>query len=86
MKTDFSLEAIVGNRSVFFWRSISTFFIVIGLALAATAVRQKSVTVDEFQALPSGLAILKTGDFRLSSWHAPLIFCPPSASASFHFR
>ncbi len=34
-------------------------------ALAAGSAAQKSVTVDEFQGLPLGLATLKTGDFHL---------------------
>jgi hypothetical protein len=46
--------------------------IVIGLlvatfALAAGSAAQKSVTVDEYQALPHGLAIWKTGDFHLAT-------------------
>ncbi|HVX60489.1 MAG TPA: hypothetical protein VHC19_07805, partial [Pirellulales bacterium] len=35
------------------------------LALAAGSAAQKSVTVDEFQGLPLGLATLKTADFHL---------------------
>ena len=34
--------------------------------LAAGSAAQKSVTVDEFQALPHGLAILRTGDLHLA--------------------
>jgi hypothetical protein len=41
-----------------------------GLALSAAA--EKSVTVDEYQALPHGLAILRTGDFRLATTTQPL--------------
>src|SRR5487761_1092178 len=36
-------------------------------ALAAGSAAQKSVTVDEYQALPHGLAILKTGDLHLAT-------------------
>ncbi|HVX10659.1 MAG TPA: glycosyltransferase family 39 protein [Pirellulales bacterium] len=36
-------------------------------ALAAGSAAQKSVTVDEYQALPHGLAICKTGDFHLAT-------------------
>lgn len=36
-------------------------------ALAAGSAAQKSVTVDEYQALPHGLAIWKTGDFHLAT-------------------
>lgn len=36
-------------------------------ALAAGSAVQKSVTVDEYQALPHGLAMLKTGDFHLAT-------------------
>jgi hypothetical protein len=44
----------------------------IPVVLSASAVLQKSVTVDEFQALPHGLALLKTGDFRLATTTQPL--------------
>ncbi|HEV3021843.1 MAG TPA: glycosyltransferase family 39 protein, partial [Pirellulales bacterium] len=37
------------------------------LALAAGSAAQKSVTVDEFQALPHGLAIWRTGDLHLAT-------------------
>lgn len=37
------------------------------LALAAGSAAQKSVTVDEYQALPHGLALCKTGDFHLAT-------------------
>lgn len=36
-------------------------------ALAAGSAAQKSVTVDEYQAMPHGLAIWKTGDFHLAT-------------------
>jgi 4-amino-4-deoxy-L-arabinose transferase-like glycosyltransferase len=39
-------------------------FAALGTALAWTASSRMSVTVDEFQALPAGLAVLETGDFR----------------------
>jgi hypothetical protein len=42
------------------------------VALAGSAVIQASVTVDEYQALPHGLALLKTGDFRLATTTQPL--------------
>lgn len=35
--------------------------------MAAGSAVQKSVTVDEYQALPHGLAMLKTGDFHLAT-------------------
>ncbi|MGH7139142.1 MAG: ArnT family glycosyltransferase, partial [Pirellulales bacterium] len=37
------------------------------LALAAGSAAQKSVTVDEYQALPHGLAVWKTGDLHLAT-------------------
>jgi hypothetical protein len=42
------------------------------LTLAGSAVVRKSVTVDEFQLLPHGLAILRTGDFHLDPGVPPL--------------
>ena len=42
------------------------------LGLACTAVAQKSVTVDEFQALPHGLAMLRNGDYHLDCGVPPL--------------
>lgn len=41
--------------------------LLISFALAAGSAVQKSVTVDEYQALPHGLAIFKTGDFHLAT-------------------
>lgn len=41
--------------------------LVTTFALAAGSAAQKSVTVDEYQALPHGLAILKTGDLHLAT-------------------
>ena len=52
--------------------AIAVGFIVVGVCLAATAVARKSVTVDEFQVLPHGLAILRTGDFHLDPGVPPL--------------
>jgi hypothetical protein len=44
----------------------------IGLMLAVTAVRGKSVTVDEFSLLPHGLTMLQTGRFDLDPGIPPL--------------
>ncbi len=55
-----------------FCRRSAFYCAAFALLLAITAVRQKSVTVDEFQALPSGLAIWKTGDFRFPKGTPPL--------------
>src|SRR5260370_29713609 len=55
------------------WRWLGTLiFLIAPVVLAASAVMQKSVTVDEYQALPHGLAVLKTGDFRLATTTQPL--------------
>jgi len=42
------------------------------VALAIFAVNKKSVTIDEFQALPSGLAILQSGEYRYLKGSPPL--------------
>jgi hypothetical protein len=52
------------------------------LFLAVTAVAQKSVTVDEYQALPHGLAILRTGDFHLATGVQPLASVLPALAVS----
>ncbi|HEX5443694.1 MAG TPA: glycosyltransferase family 39 protein [Pirellulales bacterium] len=51
------------------WRGCAALAVLLLLcfALAAGSAAQKSVTVDEYQALPHGLAILKTGDFHLAT-------------------
>lgn len=41
--------------------------LLLAFALAAGSAAQKSVTVDEFQALPHGLAMLRTGDLHLAT-------------------
>lgn len=41
--------------------------LLVTFALATGSAVQKSVTVDEYQALPHGLAMLKTGDFHLAT-------------------
>jgi hypothetical protein len=51
---------------------IALALLLAGLVLAGTAAAQKSVTVDEFQFLPHGLALLKTGDFHLDVGVPPL--------------
>ncbi|MGZ3660833.1 MAG: ArnT family glycosyltransferase [Bdellovibrionota bacterium] len=54
------------------WQRVSLAVIALGMALSFTAVMRKSVTVDEFQAMPSGLAMLETGDFRYPLGTPPL--------------
>lgn len=51
------------------WRGCASLalLLLVCFALAAGSAVQKSVTVDEYQALPHGLAILKTGDFHLAT-------------------
>jgi hypothetical protein len=44
-----------------------TGLLLLSFALAAGSAAQKSVTVDEYQALPHGLAILRTGDLHLAT-------------------
>ncbi len=51
---------------------IAVLILVGGVALAASAVSRKSVTVDEFSVLPHGLGILKTGSFHLDPGIPPL--------------
>jgi hypothetical protein len=63
-----ALGAFIGSHSVL----LSLALLAGGVALAATAVTQKSVTVDEYSVLPHGLAILKTGDFHLDPGIPPL--------------
>jgi len=47
-------------------------FVLLPLAAAGTAVARKSVTVDEFQMLPHGYGILRTGSFHLAGDSPPL--------------
>src|SRR5581483_6420148 len=55
------------------WRWLGTVMILMApMMLAASAVMQKSVTVDEYQALPHGLAVIQTGDFHLATTTQPL--------------
>ena len=55
--------------------------IFLGTALALSAVSKKSVTIDEFQALPTGLTILKTGDLRFPKGTPPLSQVLPAIQA-----
>jgi 4-amino-4-deoxy-L-arabinose transferase-like glycosyltransferase len=48
-------------------RTAVALLLLTALALAAGSAAQKSVTVDEYQALPHGLAIWKTGDLHLAT-------------------
>jgi hypothetical protein len=65
----------------FTWRRVSFALVVLGMALATSAILKKSVTVDEFQALPSGLAVLQTGDFRYPIGTPPLSQILPAIPA-----
>lgn len=46
--------------------------ILAATALSLGAATRKSVTIDEFQALPHGLYLWRTGDFRLATGNPPL--------------
>jgi hypothetical protein len=46
--------------------SVKVLLLLATFALAAGSAAQESVTVDEYQAVPHGLAIWKTGDFHLA--------------------
>jgi len=45
---------------------------IISVCMSYSASRRMSVTIDEFQALPSGLAMLETGDYRFPKGTPPL--------------
>jgi hypothetical protein len=69
------------SRHNHFWKAAALGLAALSLALALTAVAQKSVTVDEFQALPTGLAVLQTGDFRYPRGTPPLSMLFPAVPA-----
>ncbi len=58
------------------WRGLALAAIVVaaGVALASSAVSRKSVTFDEYVAIPFGSAMLKTRDFHLATNNPPLSF------------
>lgn len=56
-------QQATGPRA-YIWLSV---LLLTAFALAAGSAVQKSVTVDEYQALPHGLAMLRTGDFHLAT-------------------
>lgn len=61
------------------WRKLSLLFAAAAAALALSAASRKSVTVDEFQQLPAGLAMLRSGDSRyIPSKLPPLSLVLPS--------
>lgn len=71
----FSLDDLARSR---YGQWLPTVALAAAFALAAGSAAQKSVTVDEFQALPHGLAIWKTGDLHLATG-VPLL---PSVAAA----
>ncbi|HVA50885.1 MAG TPA: glycosyltransferase family 39 protein [Pirellulales bacterium] len=48
-------------------KTVVSLLLLTTFSLAAGSAAQKSVTVDEYQALPHGLAMLKTGDLHLAT-------------------
>jgi hypothetical protein len=62
--TSDTLNSLAQGRRGKFCLGLALFAAV---ALAAGSAAQKSVTVDEFQALPHGLAIWRTGDLHLAT-------------------
>ncbi|HJT33554.1 MAG TPA: hypothetical protein VJ783_16030, partial [Pirellulales bacterium] len=63
ISADHLTRQATGQRG-YVWLSV---LLLIAFALAAGSAVQKSVTVDEYQALPHGLAMLRTGDFHLAT-------------------
>jgi hypothetical protein len=63
------------------WRGLALVALVVGaaMALASSAVSQKSMTIDEFVAVPFGSAMLKTRDFHLATNNPPLSYALEAA-------